>query len=43
MAPAVRATLVDIIAERYENNKEQAEAYLTRLQEQGRWATDVWH
>jgi NADPH-ferrihemoprotein reductase len=42
MAPAVRAALVDIIADKLEGNKERAEAYVSRLHEQGRWSTDVW-
>lgn len=43
MAPAVRAAVVDIVAEKLaDNDRDQAEAYVARLQEQGRWATDVW-
>lgn len=42
MAPAVRSAVLDIIAEKHDSSRELAEAYITRLQEQGRWATDVW-
>jgi hypothetical protein len=43
MAPAVRAAVVDIVAEKLaDNDRDQAEAYVARLHEQGRWATDVW-
>jgi NADPH-ferrihemoprotein reductase len=42
MAPAVRAAVVDIVAERLGGDRERAEAYVAALHEQGRWATDVW-
>lgn len=42
MAPDVKNTLEEIVMEKTGKTKEEAEAYIARLQQQGRWSTDVW-
>eukprot|EP00005_Dracoamoeba_jomungandri_P004434 CAMPEP_0174251296 /NCGR_PEP_ID=MMETSP0439-20130205/1154_1 /TAXON_ID=0 /ORGANISM="Stereomyxa ramosa, Strain Chinc5" /LENGTH=593 /DNA_ID=CAMNT_0015331569 /DNA_START=273 /DNA_END=2051 /DNA_ORIENTATION=- len=42
MAPDVKKAMEQIIVEMGERSEEEAQKYITDLQDQGRWSTDVW-